>query len=59
VGTGFEIKSSERSCQDVQGDGTHPAVPGGRIKVASILLNFFKTDGTASPWFLSPSASTQ
>jgi Putative Ig domain/Abnormal spindle-like microcephaly-assoc'd, ASPM-SPD-2-Hydin len=44
------------SCQDVQPDGTHPAVPGGRIKVASILLNFFKTDDTASPWFLSPSA---
>ncbi len=43
-------------CQDVQPDGTHPAIPGGRIKVASILLNFFKTDNTATPWFLSPSA---
>ena len=44
------------SCQDLQADGTHPASPGGRIKVSSIMLNFFKTDDTASPWFLAPGA---
>jgi hypothetical protein len=44
------------SCQDLQADGTHPASPGGRIKVSSLILNFFKTDDTASPWFLAPGA---
>jgi hypothetical protein len=43
------------TCQDVQSDGTHPSIPSGRIKVASVLLNFLKTDDTATPWFLSPS----
>ena len=44
------------SCQDYQADGTHPASPGGRIKTSSLILNFFKTDDTASIWFLAPGA---
>jgi hypothetical protein len=47
------------SCQDVQSDGTHPSTPGGRNKVSGLLLNFFKTDDTASPWFLAPGAGPQ
>ncbi len=31
-------------------DGTHPS-PSGRQKVADLLLKFFKSDPTASPWF--------
>ena len=42
------------SCQDLQPDGTHPAYPGGQLKVAYGLLNFFKTDTTATPWFFAP-----
>ncbi len=44
------------TCQDVQGDGTHPSIPAGRIKVSTQLLNFLKTDDTAAPWFLAPGA---
>ena len=36
---------------DFQADGTHPS-PNGQKKVASLLLNFFKSDPTAAPWFL-------
>lgn len=39
------------ACTDLGDDGTHPS-PAGVEKVASMLLNFFKTDSTASPWFL-------
>ncbi len=38
-------------CADVQADFTHPAAPG-RAKVADQLLAFFKTDPTATSWFL-------
>ena len=38
-------------CSDLQDDGTHPSATG-RQKVAGILLNFFKTDETARPWFI-------
>jgi len=38
-------------CKDLQGDLTHPA-PSGVAKVADQLLDFFKTDPTATPWFL-------
>ncbi|MEO5718237.1 MAG: PKD domain-containing protein [Chthoniobacterales bacterium] len=38
-------------CKDLQGDFTHPA-PSGVAKVADQLLSFFKTDPTATPWFL-------
>jgi Putative Ig domain/HYDIN/CFA65/VesB-like, Ig-like domain len=40
------------SCQDLGPDGLHPANPVGHYKIASYLLNFFKTDPTATPWFL-------
>lgn len=35
---------------DFGGDGTHPG-DSGRAKVATLLLNFLKTDPTAKPWF--------
>ena len=39
------------TCQDFAGDGTHPSTSG-KTKVATSWLNFFKTDTTASPWFV-------
>jgi len=39
-----------------QADGTHPSSTG-QAKVANLLLNFFKSDPTASQWFLKPSAT--
>jgi hypothetical protein len=44
-------------CSDFQNDGTHPS-PQGQQKVANLLLNFFRTDSTACPWFLSNCALT-
>jgi len=41
-------------CQDDSFDGTHPVYPGGHLKIAYGLLNFLKTDPTATPWFLAP-----
>ena len=40
------------SCSDYVNDGTHPASGGARDKVARMLLEFLKTDSTASGWFL-------
>jgi hypothetical protein len=40
------------SCQDIKGDGTHPSKTVGTQKVASQILDFFKTDDTTTPWFL-------
>jgi len=42
------------ACSDFQSDGTHPATPGAREKVANMLLTFFKNDSTAWPWFVNP-----
>jgi len=42
------------TCQDLEADGTHPSEPAGRVKVATQLLNFLKSDDTASIWFLAP-----
>ncbi|MBZ5498578.1 MAG: hypothetical protein LAP85_19455 [Acidobacteriia bacterium] len=40
-------------CSDLSSsDGTHPASPGAREKVARLLLDFLKSDSTAKPWFL-------
>lgn len=36
---------------DYLSDGMHPAIPG-RQKIANGLINFFSTDSTACPWFL-------
>ena len=41
---------------DFQTDGTHPS-SSGQKKVASLLLNFFKSDPTAVPWFLKSGAT--
>ena len=40
------------SCQELKVDGLHPEDPLGRQPVATYLLNFMKTDTTATPWFL-------
>jgi hypothetical protein len=42
-------------CSDLSDDGTHPSTAG-RQKVATMLLNFLKTDETARAWFLRPSS---
>ena len=39
-------------CTDLESDYTHPSMDGGVPKVAVQLLSFFKTDPTATPWFL-------
>jgi hypothetical protein len=38
-------------CTDFAPDGTHPG-PNARLKVAQMLLQFFRSDPTATPWFL-------
>jgi Putative Ig domain/Transmembrane protein 131-like N-terminal/Abnormal spindle-like microcephaly-assoc'd, ASPM-SPD-2-Hydin len=43
------------TCQDLLKDGLHPS-PAGSLKVAGYLLDFFKSDPTATPWFLNPPA---
>ncbi|HBI45372.1 MAG TPA: hypothetical protein DDY78_21345 [Planctomycetales bacterium] len=40
---------------DLGGDGTHPS-PSGARKVAKQLLEFFKKDSTAKPWFVGSSS---
>lgn len=42
------------TCEDVNHDGVHPTNPQGREKEANMLLNFFKADDTAAPWYLAP-----
>jgi len=39
-------------CSDLEDDFTHPSATGGVPKVGHQLLAFFKTDPTATPWFL-------
>ncbi len=39
-------------CSDLESDFTHPSATGGVPKVGRQLLAFFKTDPTATPWFL-------
>ncbi len=43
-------------CADFSTDGTHPAT-GARVKVSNMLLEFFRTDGTAQPWYVSSTAA--
>ena len=45
------------TCQDLKSDGTHPSDPIGRIKVSTQLLNYLKSDDTASIWFLAPTGN--
>jgi hypothetical protein len=42
------------SCQDLKADGVHPSDGSGQLKIASGLLSFFKSDPTATPWFVVP-----
>jgi len=42
-------------CSDLQNDFTHPSPTTGVSKVGAQLLAFFKTDPTATPWFLKKS----
>jgi len=44
-------------CDDTESDGIHPS-PAGVGKVGDQLLAFFKTDPTATPWFLKKIAGT-
>jgi hypothetical protein len=37
--------------EDLAGDGTHPSASG-QLKVAELLLRFFKTDATTKTWFV-------
>jgi hypothetical protein len=38
--------------EDLANDGTHPSDPSGRMKVGKMLLEFFKSDPTTTPWFV-------
>ena len=40
------------SCQDLKADGVHPSDGSGQLKIAESLLSFFKSDTTATPWFV-------
>jgi len=40
------------SCPDIKYDGFHPSMPYGREKETNLMLNFFKSDDTSTPWFL-------
>jgi hypothetical protein len=46
-------------CQDFSSDGTHPSSPFGQLKVSNALLNFLKSDPTATPWYLAPGVLPQ
>ena len=46
-------------CSDLESDFTHPTASGGVPKVADQLLAFFKTDPTATPWFLKKTVTGQ
>jgi PKD domain len=46
-------------CSDLESDFTHPTASGGVPKVADQLLAFFKTDPTATPWFLKQTVTGQ
>jgi len=41
---------------DYNTDGTHPS-DNGRLKVAHLLLRFFSTDSTSTPWFLNQAST--
>ncbi len=45
-------------CSDFNDDGTHPSASG-RSKVANLLLDFYTTDTTATPWFLASPSGTE
>jgi uncharacterized protein (TIGR03437 family) len=56
-GTTLRFDGLTWNCSDLAEDGTHPS-ESGQIKVATILLDFFKGDATTRPWFVVPSKAT-
>jgi len=40
------------SCDDYRDDGNHPSDVVGRVKQSGILIDFFKSDTTTTPWYL-------
>jgi hypothetical protein len=40
------------ACNDIKYDGFHPSELYGREKETNLMLNFFKSDDTSTPWFL-------
>lgn len=42
------------SCDDYRDDGNHPSDIVGRVKESGILIDFFKSDTTITPWYLAP-----
>jgi hypothetical protein len=40
------------ACPDIKYDGFHPSDPYGREKETNLMINFFKSDPTTTPWFL-------
>jgi len=40
------------ACQDIKYDGFHPSDLYGREKETNLMMNFFKSDDTTTPWFL-------
>ncbi len=40
------------ACPDIKYDGFHPSDPYGREKETNLMINFFKSDATTTPWFL-------
>ena len=40
------------ACPDIKYDGFHPSDPYGREKESNLMINFFKSDPTTTPWFL-------
>ncbi len=50
-GTNARFDGLTWACEDFAEDGTHPS-DSGRRKVATMLLDFLKSDPTARPWFV-------
>jgi lysophospholipase L1-like esterase len=50
-GTPGRSDGLEWACTDFNTDGVHPSASG-RGKVANALLAFYRSDTTATPWFL-------
>lgn len=50
-GTTMRIDGLSWNCSDLADDGTQPSAAG-QQKVARMLLDFFKSDTTARPWFV-------
>jgi hypothetical protein len=55
-GTTLRADGFTWQCTDCQTDGTHPS-QSGQTKVANLLLSFFKSDPTATSWFLRSAAT--